>query len=305
MEARIVTDGTNTTKGRVEVFSKGRWGSICNDTLSPKTVAQVACRMVNSNYYGRPIYNEVIPGNNSIVFGALNCRGNESSLFECEGIFKGDQTSCGFDHNREYMVQCEPKVFGSAVIVPNSPGSNNNTGRVEIVVDNRWTTICGEFLGSSDIILAAQVICRQIGYGKGRLFGCPTGECHQVNPGTGPIHVKHLQCSGIESEVSMCNYTEVMPGECDHSQDMMIECWNSSAGDIRIASTSQDNPFQGRLEVFDGNEWGTTCDDIISPLDLTANVACRELGLGTGALYGCMTNQCPLVVQGKAIEMTD
>ena len=50
-------------------------------------------------------------------------------------------------------------------------------------------------------------------------------------------------------------------------------------GDIRL----QDGltPVEGRVEVCSNSQWGSVCEDSWDVTD--ANVACRQLGLGTAA----------------------
>ena len=38
------------------------------------------------------------------------------------------------------------------------------------------------------------------------------------------------------------------------------------------------SPYEGRLEVFYNNTWGTVCDDYFGNIDAT--VACKSLGSG-------------------------
>jgi deleted-in-malignant-brain-tumors protein 1 len=73
--------------------------------------------------------------------------------------------------------------------------------------------------------------------------------------------------------------------DCSHSEDAGVECQGFSTpvtpgiprGELRLVNGGHD---YGRLEVFDGSNWGSICDDGF--YDLEATVACRQLGFLEG-----------------------
>ena len=75
--------GRSHNEGRVEVYYRGAWGTVCDDSWS-RTDASVVCRMLGysgavsahgSAHFGR--------GTGSIWLDEVGCLGSESSLFDC------------------------------------------------------------------------------------------------------------------------------------------------------------------------------------------------------------------------------
>ena len=56
-------------------------------------------------------------------------------------------------------------------------------------------------------------------------------------------------------------------------------------GDVRLAQTSDNFIYEGRLEIFMNGKWGTVCNKT-SNLDSVADTACRQLGYKGAFSYG-------------------
>ena len=98
-----------------------------------------------------------------------------------------------------------------------SDGSSANEGRVEILHNEEWGTVCDNDFDSS----AAAVVCRQLGFPPEGAQYFPGG----VYPsGTGPILLDHVQCNGMETELVDCSHDGIGTASCSHSNDVGVEC---------------------------------------------------------------------------------
>ena len=98
-------------------------------------------------------------------------------------------------------------------------GATASSGRVEVLFDGVWGTICDDDFGLQD----ADVICRQLGFnravdiaGEGNSFG-PGGE-------SSPIYFDDLACDGTEESLIYCQFPGLKITNCQHSEDVAVTC---------------------------------------------------------------------------------
>lgn len=95
-------------EGRVELFTFGRWTSICGNAWGINE-ATVACRQLNLGKAGNPIRNAHFGGGEGdIFFQNVKCRGNESSLQHCDSD-NGSSVTC--THDLDVAVRCSGYLF--------------------------------------------------------------------------------------------------------------------------------------------------------------------------------------------------
>ena len=100
-------DGKNIFEGRVEVFVRGEWGTVCNDYFD-RADANVACKMMGFRKARRyfDAWRNFKLGSGKIWLDDLRCKGHESSIFECKHAGIGVE-NCG--HREDIAVICERK----------------------------------------------------------------------------------------------------------------------------------------------------------------------------------------------------
>ncbi|KAJ8043104.1 Neurotrypsin [Holothuria leucospilota] len=95
-------------------------------------------------------------------------------------------------------------------------GTSNRSGRIEVLFNGRWGTVCEDGWGSG----FANVTCRQLGYTNALVI---YGNAF-FGEGNGSIWLNGLHCYGNESLLSDCK-AQASPGvNCNHSQDVGVLC---------------------------------------------------------------------------------
>ena len=103
-KVRLV-DGRNSAEGRIEVFVRERWGTVCDDGFDIKD-AHVFCRMLGLSPAQRIA--KYGSGTGEIWLDDVNCKGSETSTNECSHRGFGNH-NCG--HGKDIGVVCTRSKF--------------------------------------------------------------------------------------------------------------------------------------------------------------------------------------------------
>ncbi|XP_072022585.1 protein bark beetle-like [Amphiura filiformis] len=116
-------------------------------------------------------------------------------------------------------------------------------GRLEIYLNGEWGTVCRDYWDLND----AQVVCRQLG------MGSPVSYRSTDFTGTPPdrIWLDDVRCTGSETMLSECPSREIGTHNCDHHDDVGLECELGLWGGIRIVGTQDVDEPESILEYVD------------------------------------------------------
>ncbi|XP_034537112.1 neurotrypsin [Notolabrus celidotus] len=265
-EARLV-GGSLGNSGRLELYLNGQWGAVC-DTHWTNRDASVICRQLGLGEIGAALKHSYFGPASVFHYERLGCRGNENSLLECQSrkFFIND---C--HHGNEAGVICaEPEGVGIPMRLVG--GVEEFEGRVEVYHDGRWGTVCDDQWDDAD----AEVVCRQLGLrGVAKAWSWA-----HFGPGSGPIWLDGVECSGNELSLDECPRNEWGQHTCQHLEDAGVSCNPHTDGAVRLIGGG--SHMEGRVEVYHQGEWGSVCDD--NWTELNAEVVCRQLGFSGPAV---------------------
>ena len=293
-----LVDGPDLFSGRVEVLHDRQWGTVCDDGWSTYD-ARVVCWALGlrgGTAKSRAHYGS---GSGPIWLRDVRCRGSEDRLEDCSHSGWGSH-QCS--HREDAGVACDgyyplcttnervsghrcvrcprgetneagddaagpdTECHGAPTPVRLVGGGTRFEGRVEVLRDGEWGTVCDDDFGADE----AKVVCTMIGSDAVSTFhgGAYFGQ------GSGPVWLDGVRCSGREGDLALCRHPGFgAPSDCSHAEDVAVICVEPPPP-VRLVGGP--NGLSGRVEVLHHGEWGTVCHREWDDRDAT--VVCRQLG---------------------------
>uniref|UniRef100_A0A8C2HX15 SRCR domain-containing protein n=1 Tax=Cyprinus carpio TaxID=7962 RepID=A0A8C2HX15_CYPCA len=235
--------GNHSCSGRVEVFHRGQWGTVCDDYWDLADAA-VVCRELDC---GEPVdalgaahYGQ---GSGPIWMNFVACAGSESTLKNCASS-GWRKNYCA--HNKDAGVICSGKAFYIflvislllkftlmffifsnlkvvlfSVFVFLSPevrlvGGSRCSGRLEILHNQTWMSVCAAAFDQQD----AEVVCRELDCGAPvQVLGAAA-----FGKGDAQMWTQEIQCRGNESQIYLCPTSPSHQNTCSHENYVELMC---------------------------------------------------------------------------------
>ncbi|ROI15338.1 Antigen WC1.1 [Anabarilius grahami] len=195
--------GPSRCAGRVEVYHRGQWGTVCDEDWDLADAA-VVCRELDC---GEPV--DALsdahfgPGSGPIWKSYVMCTGSESMVEKC-GSGGWEKYNC--DHSKDAGVICsEVRLVGGS----------RCSGRLEILDGQTWVSVCAAAFDQQD----AEVVCRELD------CGAPVQVLEEDAFGKGDAQMwtQEIQCRGNESQIHLCP-TSLHKNNCSHEHNIVLLC---------------------------------------------------------------------------------
>ena len=273
-----LVNGSSAIEGRVEVFHAGIWGTVCGDHFSIAD-ADVICRHVGLRKSVSVERSGVFGESSALIWlKSLRCTGGEERVHDCPG-FELRQQDCL--HSHDVGVHCEGPDSRARCVEVCPRGSFFHLDRCLPCSEN-----CADCTDEAD--RCEECHADSFRYKTFCVQACPTGwfghsAMRQCLPCNGPC----LTCSGGNhgNSCTSCAIGYVLnDGKCIATSSSSRTCADTcGAGKACITTSTRlrdHGTAPGAVEVYHDGQWGGVCSTYAEFSDTTAEVVCRELGLG-------------------------
>nr|XP_028681736.1 deleted in malignant brain tumors 1 protein-like [Macaca mulatta] len=271
--------------------------------------ADVVCRQLHcGRALAAPAEAQFGEGRGEFLLDDVDCTGKENFLGQCPHAGWGLH-NCG--PREDASIICAGAGLSATtataepVALPSTPvplagawmevrllnGTGRCSGRVEVLVQGTWGTVCDDLWDLAE----ATVVCRQLQCGQA--LAAPTGA--HFGAGSGKILLDDMQCVGSESHLGQCMHGDQARHNCGHLEDASVICTGDGLFATIATTEAVTLPFtpmppagawmevrllngtgrcSGCMEVLIQGMWGTVCDDFWDLAE--AAIVCRQLQCG-------------------------
>ncbi|MBU1220707.1 DUF4215 domain-containing protein [Myxococcota bacterium] len=210
-------DGPHGMEGRLQVYHSGTWGDVCDDTLENSSShwygTYTVCAQMGHKFGS--FLDNTYTGSGSFHLDDVSCTGSEIRITDCTHSTWGTH-NCGA--SEAAGMRCSVWTEGNVRLANQT---QRNKGRVEILHQNVWGTVCDDGLNTGGTWgdEFTTVACGELGFtaaGSVSVAGS--------NQGTEPTWIDDVECAGTEATVSACPNDGWAVENCSHYEDVEITC---------------------------------------------------------------------------------
>ncbi|XP_048257946.1 uncharacterized protein LOC124119031 [Haliotis rufescens] len=229
--ARLVSTTNTPGEGVLELYYKGQWGRVCSPGFGVEE-ATVACRMLGHNTIGASSTHHTKTSTPPVILDKVQCLGTELSFNECLH-YPWEEVDC----STVAGIRCPS---ANPQIRLNS--TNRGRGRVEVLHNNVWGTICR---GSSFSTQEAKVVCKMANFPW-----TSASVTTSYGPGEGLVWLSNVDCTGTETSLDDCSHSGWGTASCSHSSDVGVICSGATLKIHLEPTGSAFNVFLGQVIRF-------------------------------------------------------
>ncbi|XP_071786124.1 CD5 antigen-like [Asterias amurensis] len=224
-----LTGTLSMLEGRVEVFYRDQWGTVCNsntgfennvlwDKYWDLKDAQVVCRQLGYLTAQQSYREDLLMTETSLPVAVTNqrCTGIEVNLRECNA----DWEVLFCPRYQEAQVVCDPRHRVESFDVRLVGGHHPNQGFAEVLYEGDWKSICSREWDLDD----ADVICKQLGYPYAVYALVDNQELSAWTMNKSDTFLDRVECTGNETNLAECLMSYTSTALCGTTEKAGIVC---------------------------------------------------------------------------------